>query len=85
MIGDIALGTVNGEVYNPIATQFIKESPYARTMMVTIANGSANTGYIPDDASFGQNVFEVLSSRLKPGYAERGIIDGILNLMEKLK
>ncbi len=85
MLGDIALGTVNGETYNPIARQFIKESPYARTMMVTIANGSATTGYIPDDASFGQNVFEVLSSRLKPGYAERGIIDGILDLMEELK
>lgn len=85
LLGDIALGTVNGEVYNPIATQFIKESPYARTMMVTVANGSATTGYIPDDASFGQQVFEVLSSRLKPGYAERGIIDGILDLIEKTK
>jgi neutral ceramidase len=84
MLGDIALGTVSGETYNAIGTQFIKESPYARTMLVTIANGSATTGYIPDDASFGQNVFEVLSSRLKPGYAERGIIDGILDLMEKL-
>jgi neutral ceramidase len=85
LLGDIALGTVNGETYNQIARQFIKESPYARTMMVTIANGSATTGYIPDDASFGQNTFEVLSSRLKPGYAERGIIDGLLDLMEKLK
>jgi hypothetical protein len=85
VLGDIALGTVNGETYNQIARQFIKESPYAKTMMVTIANGSSTTGYIPDDASFGQNVFEVLSSRLKPGYAERGIIDGILDMMEKLK
>jgi hypothetical protein len=85
IIGNIALGTVSGETYNAIATQFIKESPYARTMMVTIANGSATTGYIPDDASFGMQVFEVLSSRLKPGYAERGIIDGILDQMEKLK
>ena len=84
IIDDIAIGTVNGETYNPIATQFMKESPYAKTMMVTIANGSSTTGYIPDDASFGQNVFEVLSSRLKPGYAERGIIDGILDQMEKL-
>lgn len=85
LLGDIAIGTVNGETYNQIARQFIKESPYAKTMMVTIANGSATTGYIPDDASFGQNVFEVLSSRLKPGYAERGIINGILDLMEELK
>jgi neutral ceramidase len=85
LLGDIALGTVNGETYNEIARQFIKESPFARTMVVTIANGSATTGYIPDDASFGQNVFEVLSSRLKPGYAERGIINGILDLIEELK
>ncbi len=85
LIDDIALGFVNGEVYNSIATQFIKESPYAKTMMVTIANGTATTGYIPDDASYGQQVFEVLSSRLKPGYAERGIINGILDLMEELK
>jgi neutral ceramidase len=84
LLGDIALGTVSGETYNLIARQFIKESPYAKTMMVTIANGSATTGYIPDDASFGANVFEVLSSRLKPGYAERGIIDGILNLIQKV-
>lgn len=85
IVDDIAIGTVNGETFNYIATEFIKESPYARTMMATIANGSATTGYIPDDASFGKNVFEVLSSRLKPGYAERGIIDGILDLIEELK
>lgn len=85
LLGDIALGTVNAETYNQIARQFMKESPYTRTMMVTIANGSASTGYIPDDASYGQNVFEVLSSRVKPGYAERGIINGILDLMAKLK
>ncbi len=85
LLGDIALGTVNGETYNHIAREFMKESPYAKTMMVTIANGTATTGYIPDDASFGQNVFEVLSSRLKPGYAERGIIDGILDLIEDIQ
>lgn len=85
IIDDMAIGTVNGEVFNSIATQFIKESPYAHTMMATIANGSATTGYIPDDASFGKYVFEVLSSRLKPGHAERGIIDGLLDLMEEVK
>lgn len=85
LLGDIALGTVNGETYNQIARQFMKESPYSKTMMVTIANGSSSTGYIPDDASYGQNVFEVLSSRVKPGYAERGIIEGILDLMKQAK
>jgi neutral ceramidase len=85
IIDDIAFGTVSGEVFNLIARDFMKESPYAKSMMVTIANGSATTGYIPDDASYGQNVFEVLSSRVKPGHAERGIINGILDLMVDLK
>ena len=41
-----------------------KESPYAKTMMATLTNGMANSGYIPDDASFGHNTFEVLSVRV---------------------
>jgi neutral ceramidase len=85
LLGDIALTFVNGEVFNPIATKLKKESPYAHTIMATVTNGSANSGYIPDDESFGNYTFEVLSSRLQPGFAERGIIDGILDLMEKLK
>jgi hypothetical protein len=27
------------------------ESPYAKTLMATLTNGIANSGYIPDDAS----------------------------------
>ncbi len=84
-IDDIALGTVNGEVFNPIAQRLKKESPYARTMMVTLTNGRANSGYIPNDAAFGQYTFEVLSSRLQPGCAETGIVNGILDLMAGAK
>jgi hypothetical protein len=80
MIGDIALGAVAGEVFNPIGTRFKKESPY-RSMMVTVANGSGNTGYIPNDAAFGYLTFEVLSSRLKPGCAESAIVNGLIDLM----
>jgi hypothetical protein len=82
MIGNIALGGVAGEVFNPIATRFKKEAPY-RSMMVTLANGGGNTGYIPNDAAFGYQTFEVLSSRLKPGCAETAIVDGLIDLMPK--
>ena len=81
LIDDIAFGTVNAEVFNLIAQRFKKESPYARTMMVTLTNGIANSGYIPNDAAFGYLTFEVLSSRCKPGYAENAIVNGILDLM----
>jgi neutral ceramidase len=50
-------------------------------MMVTITNGMANSGYIPNDAAFGYQTFEVLSSRCKPGYAENAIVNGILDLI----
>ena len=47
-----------------IAQRLKNESPYKATMLATLTNGSARSGYIPDDASFGKYTFEVLSSRL---------------------
>ncbi len=83
MLGDVALGAVNGEVFNLIGQRLKKESRFARTMMVTLTNGMARSGYIPNDAAFGYNTFEVLSSRLKPGCAEDKIVDGLLALMDE--
>jgi len=84
MIDDIAIGAVNAEVYNLIAQRLKRESPYAKTIMATLTNGSASSGYIPDDASFGHNTFEVLSSRLQPGCAETSIVDGITGMMPRV-
>ncbi len=83
IIDDIAFGTVNAEVFNLIAQRLKRESPLARTMMVTLTNGMANSGYIPNDAAFGYQTFEVLSSRCKPGYAENAIVNGILDLINE--
>jgi neutral ceramidase len=80
-IGDISIGAVNAEVFNLIAQRLKKESPDARTMMATLTNGAARSGYIPNDAAYGMNTFEVVSSRLKPGCAESSIVNGILDLM----
>jgi hypothetical protein len=85
MVNDVAIGAVNGEIYNEIAQRLKRESPYAKTMMATLTNGMANSGYIPDDASFGHNTFEVLSSRLQSGCAETSIVDGIIGMMSNPK
>jgi hypothetical protein len=79
--GDIAIGAVNAEVFNPIAQRLKRESPYTGTMMATLTNGTARSGYIPNDAAYGMYTFEVLSSRLKPGCAETSIVNGILDLI----
>jgi neutral ceramidase len=81
-IGDVMIGAVNAEVFNPIAQRLKRESPSKATMMATLTNGAARSGYIPDDASFGKQTFEVLSSRLQPGCAESGIVNGLLSLID---
>jgi hypothetical protein len=80
-IGDVALASVDAELYSAIGKRLKEQSPMANTVMVTLANGMANSGYIPDDASFGAYTFQVLSSRLKPGCAEAAIDGGLMNLL----
>ena len=82
-VGDIAIGAVNAEVFNLIAQRLKQESPYTATMMATLTNGMARSGYIPNDAGYGMYTFEVLSSRLKPGCAETSIVNGILDLISE--
>jgi hypothetical protein len=83
-LGDVYIGAVDGEVYNGIAQRLKRESPFKHTMMSTLTNGTAGTGYIPSDDAYGRNVFTVLSSRLKPGCAEAGIVNGLRDLMRGL-
>jgi neutral ceramidase len=82
MIDDIAIGGCNAEIFNMIAQRFKRESPVGRSIFVSMANGSGNSGYVPNDAAFGYQTFEVLSSRCKPGYAESGIVNGLLDLID---
>lgn len=83
-IGDTVIGGVDAELFTTIAQRFKQESPYKHTMMTTLTNGMANSGYIPNDAAFGYETFEVLSSSLKPGCAETAIVDGLLDLTDQL-
>lgn len=80
-VGSFAFGAVNAEVYNEIWLRVKAESPFRDSMLVTLTDGNAGSGYIPNDESFSHNTFEVLSSRLKPGCAEDGIVNGIVGLM----
>jgi len=81
-IGDVAVGSVDAEIYSPIGMKFKERSPVADTMLVTLANGAANSGYIPNDTAFGAYTFQVLGSRLKPGCAENAIVNGLLDLTQ---
>jgi hypothetical protein len=82
-IGNVALTSVDAEIYTLISQRMKKQSPMTNTVMVTLANGTANSGYIPDDASFNHNSFQVLSSHLKVGCAEKSIADGLTDLVSQ--
>jgi hypothetical protein len=83
-IGDVYVGALDAEAYSAIGQRLKRESPFKHTMMATLTNGMAQTGYIPSEDAFGRSVFTVLSSRLKPGCAEAGIVNGLVDLMRGL-
>jgi hypothetical protein len=82
-IGNVALTSVNAEVYTLISQRTKKQSPMANTMMVTLANGRAESGYVPDDASYSHVTFQVLGARIKPGCAEATIANGLTDLVNQ--
>ncbi len=84
-IGDTDLISVNGEVYNEIATHLKRVSPVAKTMMVTIAAGpQARSGYIYSNHASDHLTFEVIGSRLKPGCAEDAIVASAVSQIRTL-
>lgn len=84
-IGNIVLTSVDAELYTPIGLRLKQESPLANTVLVTLANGRANSGYIPNDTAFGALTFQVLGSNLKPGCGEGAIVNGLLDSIAKIQ
>jgi len=82
-IGDIHFAAVNGEVYSQIAMKLKATSLANKTIVVTLANGMANSGYIYSDEAYSHLTFQVIGSRLKPGCAERSIISRAIGLMSR--
>jgi neutral ceramidase len=80
-IGDINFVTVNGEVYSEIGMRLKAEAPSSKTIVVTLANGSAGAGYIYADRAYSHLTFQVIGSRLKPGCAEGKIVATAIKLM----
>jgi hypothetical protein len=78
-LNEVALAGVSGEVFTHIYQHLKKASPLNGTIMVTHANGSS--GYIPSDDAFDPISYENTASRLKPGCAENGIVNGLLEMM----
>jgi neutral ceramidase len=74
-INQIAIASVSGEVATNIHQHLKKVSPFANTMMVTLAND--RVGYIPDDANWDR----MSNAAFVRGCAEKAIVDNLLEMM----
>jgi Neutral/alkaline non-lysosomal ceramidase, N-terminal len=81
MLNKIALAGVSGEVLTPIYLHLEKESPFQDTIMVTHVNGLS--GYIPNDAAYKEVSYEITTTHLKPGCAEGGIVNSLVDMMNQ--
>lgn len=77
-IGTVALASVNREVYTLIGRRVKDGAPMKNTVIVTLA-GASIAGYVYDDQSSGHETFQVLGSPFKPGCAEAGITNAIVD------
>jgi hypothetical protein len=82
-LGDLNFVKVNGEVYTNIGLKLKANAPASKTIIVTLANGAANSGYIYSDDAYSHLTFQVIGSRLKPGCAENRIINTAIDLMHQ--
>ena len=73
-IGNVGLVGVNAELYTAIGQELKAKSPMANTVVVGLANGFSNSGYVPTDDAYGHNTFQVLGARTKPGCAEGALV-----------
>lgn len=82
-LGDVALVGIDSEVYTELVMHLKARSPLTRTVVIGLANGLANSGYIYSDNAAHHLTFQVIGSRLKPGCAEERIIEASLRLIHE--
>jgi neutral ceramidase len=83
-IGDSAIVALPGEIFTDIGRRIIAESPFASTMIVSIANGSH--GYIPTKVAFSHGGYEprfALPSRLEEDAGDK-LTDAAIALLQQL-
>jgi hypothetical protein len=82
-LGTAVIATTDGEIFSYIGLKTKEESPLTNTMFVELANGGQGRGpgYVPEDAAYGQQTFQVLNAPDKEGCAERTIINGFYDLV----
>lgn len=81
MLNDIALAGVSAEVFTEIGIHLKEQSPFDRTIMVTIMPDSRV--YVPTDKAFLLPSEKAISNSLKPGHIEPAMLNELSNMMNE--
>ena len=84
-LGDIALVSVSGEIYTEIGLRLKHELPASKLMIVALADGPFESGYIYSDNAASHLTFQVIGSRLQPGHAEKEITEAAKRLIKEAR
>ena len=79
-LGDITLVSVSGEIYTEIGYRIKHEMPASKLMVVALADGPFESGYIYSDNAANHLTFQVIGSSLQPGHAEKAITEAAKTL-----
>src|SRR5262249_36461606 len=82
-VGDIALVGINASPFSVIEQELRAQSPLAKTMFISGANGSSKANYVPTDAAYASYSFEVLETTAKPGCAQVALEKAATGLVSK--
>ena len=80
-IGEVGLVGLPGEIFVEIGLQIKAGSPFPRTLVGELANGTV--GYVPSDAAFEQGSYEVYTSVIPRGTGTK-MAETALRLLKKL-
>lgn len=79
---DTALVALPGEIFTELGLAIKQRSPFKRTIVIELANGSI--GYVPDRKAFGEGNYESVSARCAPGSGEL-LVDSAVALLKELR
>jgi len=82
-LGEVYVASIDGEIYTNIGLHVRRSAPVSKLMMVGLAGGQANSGYIYSDDAGSHLTFQVIGSRLKPGCAEGKIVSAVRALIDR--
>jgi hypothetical protein len=82
-LGDVAIVHADANIVPAVGDKLKRALPLANTMMVLDNFGPFR--FLAEDASYPLNTYEATATRAKQGCGEQGLIDGVVQLMERLR